>query len=73
MFKTCKPWTEKEVKQLIKLNKRKKTIAQISDKMGRSKDSIKGKLKRLNLKINKTIRVYPSRKNPLGNIYYPKG
>lgn len=68
-----KQWTEKEVKMLIKMNKKKKTYTQISEKMGRSRSSVKGKLNRLNLKINKSLRVYPSRKNPLGNIYYPKG
>lgn len=72
MSKRYQHWTEREVKQLIKLNSRKRSLCVMSEKLGRSTNSIRLKLRALGVELlNKPIRVYTSKKNRLGNIYHP--
>ena len=46
-----KPWSREQTKQLMDLRNEGKTTAEIADRMGKSRDAIKQKLRRLGLKV----------------------
>ena len=46
-----KPWSREETKQLLELRGDGKTTAEMADRMGKSRDAIKQKLRRLGLKV----------------------
>jgi hypothetical protein len=46
-----KPWSREETKQLLELRGDGKTTTEIADRMGKSRDAIKQKLRRLGLKV----------------------
>ncbi len=45
------PWTREEEKQLKTLREHGKTVSQLALKMGKSRDAVKQKLRRLGLKV----------------------
>jgi hypothetical protein len=46
-----KPWSVEQTRQLVELRTNGKTVAEISNLMGKSVDAIKQKLRRLGLKV----------------------
>ena len=46
-----KPWSREQTKQLMDLRNEGKTTKEIADRMGKSRDAIKQKLRRLGLKV----------------------
>lgn len=72
MSKKHKHWTEEEIKKLTKMNKRNVTLKKMSNKLDRSEKAIRLKLRNLDIPlVNKTFRIYKSKKKRLGNIYHP--